>query len=221
MASITVMLATTLATAVVVGQSVQHRPIKLVHVAGSGPRILVVGAIHGNEPAGIAIVRALERTHPRADLWLVPTLNPDGLAARTRQNAHGVDLNRNFPSHWQRFGHPGSTYYSGPRPLSEPETRAARDLILRIHPRYTVWYHQHLDVVWAYGRSTAAGRRYARLADMRLLHRPWLAGSATNWQNHLPAGGASLTVELPAGSLDRDGIRRQVRAVLGLALAAP
>jgi protein MpaA len=220
MASITAMLAT-LATAVVVGHSVQHRPIDVVHVAGTGPRVLVVGCIHGNEPAGIAIVRALERTHPKADLWLVPVLNPDGLAAGTRQNAHGVDLNRNFPSLWQHFGRPGSTYYSGPKPFSEPETRAARDLILRLHPRYTVWYHQHMDVVWAYGRSTAAGRLYARLAGMRLLHRSWLAGSATNWQNHLKGGGASLTVELPAGSLDRDGIRRQVRAVLGLALAAP
>ena len=220
MASITAMLST-LTVAVVVGHSVQHRPITLVHVAGTGPRILVVGCIHGNEPAGIAIVSALERTHPKADLWLVPVLNPDGLAAGTRQNAHGVDLNRNFPSLWQHFGHPGSTYYSGPRPFSEPETRAARDLIRRIHPRYTIWYHQHMDVVWAYGRSTAAGRRYARLAGMRFLHRSWLAGSATNWQNHLPGGGASLTVELPAGSLDRNGIGRQVRAVLGLALAAP
>jgi murein peptide amidase A len=220
MASITAMLST-LTVAVVVGHSVQHRPITLVHVAGTGPRILVVGCIHGNEPAGIAIVRALERTHPKADLWLVPVLNPDGLAAGTRQNAHGVDLNRNFPSLWQHFGHPGSTYYSGPRAFSEPETRAARDLIRDVKPRYTVWYHQHMDVVWAYGRSTAAGRRYARLAGMRLLHRSWLAGSATNWQNHLPDGGASLTVELPAGSLDRNGIGRQVRAVLGLALAAP
>jgi murein peptide amidase A len=211
----------TLATAVVVGHSVHQRPITLVHVAGKGPRILVVGCIHGNEPAGIAIVRALERTHPKADLWLVPALNPDGFAAHTRQNAHGVDLNRNFPSLWQHFGHPGSTYYSGPRPFSEPEARAARDLILRIKPRYTVWYHQHMDVVWAYGRSTAAGRRYAQLAGMRLLHRSWLAGSATNWQNHLPGGGASLTVELPAGRLDRNGVRQQVRAVLGLALAAP
>lgn len=192
-----------------------HRPISVVHVPGTGPRILVVGSIHGDEPAGIAVVRALEKLRTHADLWLVPTLDPDGLAAGTRQNAHGVDLNRNFPSLWQRFGHPGSTYYSGPRPCSEPETRAARDLILRIRPQLTVWFHQHLDVVWAYGRSAGAGRRYARLAGMRLLHRPWLAGSATNWQNHLRDGGASITVELPAGSLDGAGVARQVRAVLG------
>jgi len=207
----------TLTVTVVVGHSVQHRPIQVVHVPGPGARVLVVGCIHGNEPAGIAVVRALERAHPQADLWLVPVLNPDGIAADTRQNAHGVDLNRNFPSLWQHFGHPGSTYYSGSRPFSEPESRAARDLILRIHPQVTIWFHQHMDLVWAYGRSTAAGRRYARLAGMRFLHRPWLAGSAANWQNHLKGGGASLTVELPAGNLDGRGVERQVHAVLGVA----
>ena len=211
----------TLTVAVVAGHSVQHRPIRLVHIAGPGPRVLVVGCIHGNEPAGIAVVRALEHVHPQVDLWLVPVLNPDGLAAGTRQNAHGVDLNRNFPSLWQHFGRPGSTYYSGPRPFSEPESRAARALVLRIHPQVTIWFHQHMNLVWAYGRSTAAGRRYARLAGMRLLHRPWLAGSAANWQNHLRGGGASLTVELPAGTLDGRGLRRQVRATLRVALAAP
>jgi murein peptide amidase A len=213
MASITAILST-LAAAVVVGHSVQHRPIRLVHVAGPGPRVLVVGCIHGNEPAGIAIVRALERSHPHADLWLVPVLNPDGLARRVRQNAHGVDLNRNFPSLWQRIGHPWSTYYSGPRPFSEPETRVARDLILRIRPQVTIWFHQHLDLVWADGRSTAAGRRYARVAGLPFLHHAWLAGSATNWQNHLAGGGASITVELPAGTLDRRALAREVGAVL-------
>ena len=76
-----------------------------------------------------------------------------------------------------------------------------------------------MDVVWAYGRSTAAGRRYARLSGLPLLHRPWLAGSASNWENHLRGGGASFTVELPAGSLDAAGVERQVRAVLGVAAA--
>jgi murein peptide amidase A len=218
MASITAMLST-LAAVVVVGYSAEHRPITLVHVAGPGPRVLVVGCIHGNEPAGIAIVRALERTHPHADLWLVPVLNPDGLARGTRQNAHGIDLNRNFPAGWRPFGPPGSVYAAGTRPFSEPETRVARDLIRRIRPQYTVWYHQHMDLVWAYGRSSKAGRRYAQLAGMRYRHWRWLDGTAANWQNHLAGGGASFTVELPAGSLDPASIRRHVHAVL--ALAAP
>jgi protein MpaA len=208
------------AAAIVAGFSVQHRPIDLVHVKGPGPRVLVVGAIHGNETAGMAVVSALRRLHPREDLWLVPTLNPDGVARGTRQNAHGIDLNRNFPAGWRSFGPPWSTFAAGPRPFSEPETRVARSLILRLKPRVTIWFHQHRNLVWAYGRSSAAGRRYARLAGMRYRHWRWLDGTATNWQNHLPGGGASFTVELPAGRLDARGLGRQVRAVLRVALAA-
>jgi protein MpaA len=218
MASITAMLST-LAAVVVVGHSAEHRPIELVHRAGPGPRVLVVGCIHGNEPAGIAIVRALERTHPDVDLWLIPALNPDGLARSTRQNAHGIDLNRNFPTGWRSFGPPWSVYAAGPRPFSEPETRVARDVIRRVRPQYTIWYHQHLDLVWAYGRSARSGRRYAQLAGMRYRHRRWLDGTATNWQNHLPDGGVSFTVELPAGELSPVAVRRHVRAVLDLANA--
>lgn len=211
----------TLAVALVVGHSVGDRPIELIRVPGPGPRVLVVGCIHGNECAGMAVVRALRRARPRVDLWLVPAVNPDGLARGTRQNAHGIDLNRNFPSGWRPFGPPGSVYASGPRPWSEPETRTVRALVERVRPRYTIWFHQHMDLVWAFGRSSAAGRRYAQLAGMRFFHHPWLAGTAANWQNHLPDEERSITVELPAGRLDAAGIRRHVRAALGLALTAP
>ncbi len=207
----------TLASVVTVGYSFQHRPIQLVHVPGPGPRVLVVGCIHGNECAGLAVIAALRRTHPREDLWLVPTLNPDGLAHGTRQNARGVDLNRNFPSEWRPFGPPWSVYAAGARPFSERETRIARTLVERLRPRFTIWFHQHMDLVWAYGRSSVAGHRYARLAGMRYRHWRWLAGTASNWQNHRADDERSITVELPAGSLDAAAVRRQVRAVLGVA----
>src|SRR4051794_14349418 len=148
MASITATLST-LAIAAVIGRSVEHRPIELVHVAGAGPRVLVVGCIHGDECAGMAAVRALRRAHPREDLWFVPTLNPDGLAHGTRANADGVDLNRSFPNG------------------REPETRAAVALVRRLHPDVTIWFHQHQDLVRAWGSSQGAARRYARLARMR------------------------------------------------------
>jgi murein peptide amidase A len=217
MAAITDMLLTLVVAAAVIGHSVDGRSIEVVHRPGSGPRVLVVGCIHGNECAGTAVVDVLRRLPTRDDLWLVPTANPDGEAADTRQNAHGVDLNRNFGAAWQRSGRPWSTYYSGPRPFSEPETKVLRALILRVRPQLTIWFHQHMDVVWAYGRSTAAGRRYAAASGLPFLHRLWLAGSATNWQNHLPGGGASLTIELPAGPLSAAGAVRQARAVLAAA----
>jgi hypothetical protein len=118
------------ARTVLLGRSWQGRPIRAVEVGhASGTRVLVVGCIHGNETAGIAIADALEHVAPRdLDLWIVPDLNPDGVAAGTRQNAHGVDLNRNFPWRWRPMS---GVYASGPRPLSEREARIAHALILR------------------------------------------------------------------------------------------
>src|SRR5690349_569305 len=102
-----------------IGHSSQGRPIVVMR-AGNPSGVLVVGCIHGNECAGQPVLRALRReTGGPADLWLVPTVNPDGRAHDTRQNARGVDLNRNWSSGWHSGGRPFDTYYGGPRPFSE------------------------------------------------------------------------------------------------------
>jgi protein MpaA len=205
---------------VLLGRSDAGRPIVYVRAGNRhGPRVLVVGCIHGTECAGIAVVRALERVRGHADLWIVPNLNPDGYAAGTRQNARGVDLNANWSSQWRGGGRPWDVYYPGPRPFSERETRIARDLILRIRPRVTIWFHQHMNLVWAWGPSSRAGRIYARAAGMHFYHRHWLHGTASNWQNHHLPGAAAFTVELPAGSLTPGQVRRQMHAVLSVAAA--
>src|SRR5438132_4855896 len=205
---------------VLLGRSEQGRPIVAWRVGDPhGTRVLVVGCIHGTEGAGVAVVRALERIRTRFELWLVPNLNPDGFARGTRQNGRGVDLNANWSSQWRGGGRAWDTYYPGPYPFSEGETRIGRDLILRVRPRVTIWFHQHMNLVWAWGPSTAGGRLYARAALMRFYHHHWLHGTATNWQNHHLPGSASFTVELPAGSLSPRPLRRQVHAVLTLAAA--
>ena len=199
------------------GRSELGRPIMAVRVGDPhGTRVLVFGCIHGIECAAIPVANALARSHSRLDLWIVPNLNPDGYARGVRQNGRGVDLNANWSSEWLGGGRPWDVYYPGPRPFSEREPRIARDLILRIHPRVTIWYHQHMNLVWAWGPSSAAGRIYAREAGMRFYHHHWLHGTATNWQNHHLPGSASFTVELPAGSLSPLQVRRHVNAVLAL-----
>jgi murein peptide amidase A len=200
------------------GRSYDGRPIFVTRLGDpNGPRVLVFGCIHGNEPAGIAVALALKHVRTGDDVWIVPDLNPDGVAAGRRQNARGVDLNANWSSEWQGGGSPGDVYYGGPYPFSERETRIARNLILRIHPRVTIWYHQHMNVVWAFGPSTRAGAIYARVSGMQLYHQHWLPGTATNWQNHRLPGTAALTIELPAGALSLQQIRRHIRAVLTVA----
>jgi protein MpaA len=179
------------------GRSYEGRPIDVVHVAGTGKRILVVGCIHGNECAGIEVTRLLAQSHSTADLWLVHQLNPDGYARRSRTNAHGVDLNRDFLATTQR------------------ETRIARKLILRLKPDVTIWFHQPQAVVRAWGPSQATARRYARLAGVPYRALAWPPGSASRWQNGI--GQISFVVELPAGELAEGAARRYADAVLRLA----
>jgi protein MpaA len=201
----------------VLGHSVQGRPLVAVRVGDrSSPRkALVVGNVHGDEPAGTAVTREILRRFRAirgVDLWVVPTANPDGLAAGTRRNAHGVDLNRNFPFAWRPLG---GGEYSGPHPLSEPESRAARDLIRRTDPAITIWFHQPFGLVDRSGGDIEIERRYAQLSGLPLIGLRRHPGSASSWQNHAMRSTA-FVVELPAvvsGAL----VRRATRATLALA----
>ncbi len=189
----------------------------------SAPVTLVVGVIHGSEPAGLAVVRRLRRMRlpEGVHLWLVPTVNPDGLAAGTRQNADGVDLNRNWPVGWVRNGRPWDGNYSGPRPLSEPENRAVRAFILRVKPALTIWYHQPLDEVYGSDPHVAALKRYARLTGLRYRRLTAPPGAATLWERRRFPRGIHFVVEFPAGRLSAATARRHADAVLALARGLP
>ncbi len=149
----------------------------------------------------------------RSNVWVVPDLNPDGVARNTRQNADGVDLNRNFPWRWQPAGHKGDLQYSGPSELSEPESRFALALIARVHPAVTIWFHQPLAVVDESGGSLSVERRFARRVGLPLRRLQRYRGSATTWQNHRFPGTTAFVVELPPGALDEAMIERYAHAV--------
>jgi protein MpaA len=206
------------------GRSVEGRELRATRLGDreSERRILVVGSIHGDETEGHEIVRLLlrrDREPAGAELWVVKSVNPDGAQAGTRTNAARVDLNRNFPVGWSSAEPPGSDYYGGPRPFSEPESRAVRRLARRVEPRITIWYHQPWGVVLLPCEGPArVEKRYARVA-----HHPTercrgsdLPGTATRWERqHFP--GTHFVVELEAGELGGRDVRRHTRAALAVA----
>src|SRR6478736_2645502 len=110
--------ATPAVASIAIGHTVDGLPIQATRVGAPTAKrvVLVVGEIHGTEPAGIAVVRRLRTMRPPRGvaLVLVDSANPDGGRSGTRWNAHGVDLNRNFPFGWRPNGVPFATYYSGP-----------------------------------------------------------------------------------------------------------
>ena len=200
------------------GNSAQGRAIDAVELGDPAAtrKVLVVGCIHGNECAGVAIVRRLEKMAPPKGvaLWLVESFNPDGRAAGTRGNARGVDLNRNFPAGWQRLG---GVFDSGARPLSELESRAAYRLILRERPAVSIWFHQHMSLVDGSGGDAAVERRFARLVGLPFVRLGRYPGSVTTWENEVLPGKTAFVVELPAGSLSAAQAARFAAAVLDVA----
>jgi murein peptide amidase A len=215
------LLPTTLAAAAersVIGRSVQGRPIVSVRIGSKDPavKMLVVGDVHGNERAGMRIARLLIALGaPReAELLVVPTINPDGVAARTRGNARGVDLNRNFPFDWQPLS---GGEYSGTGPLSEPESRAAHRLILREKPEVTIWFHQPFGLIDRPQGNPFVARRFSQLIGLPLVDLPGrYPGSASRWQNHRLPRTTAFVAELPA-RVSNTLVTRGVTAVYKLA----
>ena len=204
------------------GRSVEGRRIVAVRRgrADAPVRVLVSGSTHGTEPAGHAVVRRLRQLAPPAgvQVWTVRTFNPDGAVRGTRQNARGVDLNRNFPYRWRAAGRPFDTYHPGPRPASEPETRAQMRLIRRIRPQVSIHFHQALRLVTLSGGARPALQRdYARRTGLPARRLPAYRGTSSSWQNHTLSDSTAFVVELSAGALSPQRVQRHARAVLGVA----
>ncbi len=74
-------------------------------------------------------------------------MNPDGFERETRRNAHGIDINRNFPTKTFEVGNPADRYYGGTEAFSEPETRALAALVEKEKPVAVVAIHSALKFV--------------------------------------------------------------------------
>jgi protein MpaA len=195
--------ANTVERTVVFGHSVSGAALTAVELGDPQlPVVLVIGCIHGNEPSGTAVIDQLLRAGPTAGihLWLVRTLNPDGQQAGTRGNAHGVDLNRNFPDRWQPLDPHGGPNDAGLAPLSEPESAAMATLVRQIRPRVGIWFHQALNVIDISQGPRLVEDRLASALGVREQALPDYPGSAIGYEDQLlPA--SAFAFELPAGAL--------------------
>lgn len=85
------------------GYSSLDLPIFAYHLGQGRKHILVIGGVHGDEVEGVGFVLALldkcmKQPIEEIRLTFIPTFNVDGVLAKTRVNARGVDLNRNLPT---------------------------------------------------------------------------------------------------------------------------
>jgi len=119
-------------------RSVEGRDLKVYRFGDNTDEVIFLfGAFHGDEPQGAYILEQLMQLlqqqpayYQDKSIFIVPVVNPDGLARKTRVNANKVDLNRNFPTRDYKPGqHRSTRYYAGPRALSEPESQLVHELL--------------------------------------------------------------------------------------------
>ena len=207
----------------VIGTSIQGRPLEAIRMGDpKGVTVVVIGVIHGNEEAGLLITDELVNMQvPKGvNLWVIPSMNPDGTVLNRRGNANRVDLNRNFPYGWARIGQPGYWQYSGPNRASEPETKAIVSFLREIKPALGLWYHQDLNIISpGVGFEGEIRARYGAITGLPLkrITGGTYTGVAATWQKRGLKNSMAFVVEL-GKTLNTDEAKVHARAVLDISM---
>lgn len=185
------------------GTSANGRPITAMRY-GDGPRtVLVVGQTHGDEEGGLRVLLRV-RSLPLPDgitLWVIPTMNPDGLVLDTRFLANGEDPNRHA--------------------VSQREQQAVYDFALDVRPSLTVWYHQNYGWVGGSGASAMPAEQYQERTGLGTLKRSGDCAKGFMWCPIDDAlGSSSILVELPDVLTPAD-VQVHALALLEVASALP
>ena len=120
--------------------------------------------IHGDEAKGYDITTLIRTmpTPPGIDLWIIDSINPDGQFNNTRENANGVDLNRNVSYNWNYIPlSEDNGQYSGEAPADQPETQALEAFVTEIQPMITIFWHQDANRVSAGGARRVIPNTFA------------------------------------------------------------
>ena len=167
-----------------IGHSVQNRPINAYYFGDGATTMLFTGAIHGNEISSKYLMDALVsylEEHAREipsdrRVVIVPMVNPDGVAAGTRYNAHNVNLNRNFATtNWVSdtvvSGGSVEQGAGGSSALSEPESAALTTFTQNLQPRLVVTYHSQGSLINSndVGIAATLGPQYAAMTKYKFV----------------------------------------------------
>ena len=171
-----------------IGKTFEGRDIWALRITGAPdpaavPRLLIFGLVHAREWMSVElpffVINKLltgygsdPETKKLVDsrcLWVIPIVNPDGLAysqgqytmwrknRSKRASSVGVDINRNFEVGWGlgSSSNPGSDTYRGANAYSEEETRALMALVQRERFTATLGLHSYSQLVtFPWGKSS-------------------------------------------------------------------
>jgi len=205
----------------VAGASVKGKSIKYTKF-GDGPNAtLLIGSIHGDEQAGALLLNRFcgylkENRYLLCDntVIIVPIVNPDGFAKKTRYNTNGIDLNRNFPS-----DNRVNDEHSGSFALNEPESWHLYKIINTFKPKKILTFHESLGCIDYDGPADAIAGRLAakcKLPVRKLGAKPGSFGSYAGQTLNIPIITIELSEEdtkMPAGKLWDDYKNMLIEAI--------
>ncbi len=199
------------------GKSVQGRNISLYLFGPEATplKTLYIGVFHGDEPMSGQLmekfIQDCQHQNWTMPFGILPVLNPDGLAANTRVNANGTDLNRNYPTKnwkpWEKLTDEESSnrnpdYHPGQAPASEPETKIIVDLLEEYRPQSVITVHQPYKVLNFDGPAENLARAMARHNGYEVVASigyptPGSFGTYAGIERNIPV----VTLELPGDDI--------------------
>ncbi len=162
--------------------------------------VLIIGVFHGEEPQGEYLINRYMKTDLsgiKNRLLIVPCLNPDGKKQNKRQNANGVDLNRNFPTkNWKKTDNP--EYFGGNSPESEIETKFMTEIISKFRIDAILSIHAPFKIVNYDGPAKELAKKISEITGYKVqadigYPTPGSFGNYAGVERQIP----TITLELP------------------------
>lgn len=205
------------------GSSRLNIPIPAWTFSNSGPGVLILGGVHGDEPEGIAaanglLAEFLKGFSYKLDLTIVPCLNMDGMLLHTRTNGAQIDLNRNMPTKDWTSESRAPRYFPGEKAGSEPENQAIMKFIEEKKPKLIISLHSWEPMINTNGDCQGEAEIIHkhtgyRIADDIGYPTPGSLGTYTGKERQIPTITYEIQRDLPLSQVIRDHLKPVMEAL--------
>lgn len=185
----------------------------------SGPRVLILGGVHGDEREGVdaafGLIARWSKGFPvKLRVTVFPTFNLDGVLRGQRGNANGVDLNRNMATNDWSPEIKTPRYHPGRQAASEPETRALMNWLEQNKPVFVLSLHSWQPVLNVNGDCLAEAQAIAdrtgyKIEDSIGYPTPGCLGTYCGIERDMP----TLTYEIERGLDTKSILKIHVPAI--------
>lgn len=194
-------------------------PIPAYEFGRKGPKVLILGGVHGDEREGVeaayGLIRRWEKSYPfQLNVTVMPAFNLDGVIRHQRTNGNGVDLNRNMATNDWSASITNPRYHPGSAPNSEPETRALVRFLESWPPVFVLSLHSWKPMLNINGKCRPEAQAIAQWTGYKIEESigyptPGCLGTYCGLEREMP----TLTYEIERGLNTKSILEMHVPAI--------